>query len=379
VRVLFADTWASYPLALAGGHRVNHCILRFLAAHPGVECRALIPKLAQGTPTPAYYPNLADFAALGLRSFRLDDLGGERWWFDCGYPVCAVADVAGEFARACLEFQPDVIFLQNPRPPCAIADAVIARGLPAVCYLHDLRFDPERLAALVAAGCELFCCSEFLSRRVHAASGCAAGVLYPVVPEEDYRVAPDPSPANPADLAITLINPVPEKGFELFLELLPRFPEERFLVVECWPLGAAGIAQVERRLAPFPNVELLKRTSEMRDVYRRTRLLLVPSRVEEAAGRVVVEAQVSGIPVVASARGGLPEMLGEGGRAVAAWDDAEAWEQEIRSILGELDLYVERAQANAGRPEFSPGHVTARFLSAAERAIANLTARRAAR
>jgi len=363
VRVLFADTWASYPLALAGGHRVNHCVLRALAAQPGVLCQALIPKLAQGTPGPEYYPNLADFAALGLRSFRLD---GDRWWFDCGYPVCAVDDVLAEFPRACEEFQPDVVFLQNPRPPCSVADLVLDRGLPAVCYLHDVRFDPDRLRAAVAAGTELLCCSDFLRREIRADSGCEASVLYPVVPAADYRVEPDPLGS------ITLISPIPEKGLDIFLSLLPRFPEERFLAVEGWPLGAEGLAEVERQLAPFPNVSLMRRTSEMKDVYRRTRLLLAPSQLLEAAGRVVVEAQVSGIPAVVSARGGLEEMLGPGGRAVAAWADPDAWEQEVRAVLAALPHYRERALANARRPEFSPEHVRASFLAAAERSIATL-------
>jgi glycosyltransferase involved in cell wall biosynthesis len=364
VKVLFADTWACYPLALAGGHRVNHCVLRSLAAQPGVECRALTPKLARGTPGPEYYPNLADFAALGIRSFRLD---GDRWWFDCGYPVCAVDDVAAELARTCAEFRPDLVFFQNPRPPWSVADHVIAEGLPGVCYLHDNRFDPDRLRAAVAAGVELVCCSDFLRRLVRRESGCMAEVLYPAVPAADYLVDPDPAGC------ITLINPVPEKGFDLFLELVPRFPGQRFLVVECWPLGAEGLAEVERRLAPFPNLELMRRTGEMRDVYRRTRLLLVPSQLDEAAGRVVVEAQVSGIPVVASERGGLPEMLGQGGRLVAGWADPDAWEREVRSVLADFAVYAERARANARRPELSPEHVAARFLAVAQRSIAALS------
>src|SRR3546814_9881685 len=43
---------------------------------------------------------------------------------------------------------------------------------------------------------------------------------------------------------------------------------------------------------------------DMREVYRRTHTLLVPSQWEEAWGRVATEAQFSGIPVLASDRGG---------------------------------------------------------------------------
>ncbi len=44
-----------------------------------------------------------------------------------------------------------------------------------------------------------------------------------------------------------------------------------------------------------------------------TRILLVPSVTQEASARVVAEALVNGIPVIASERGGLPENCGRGG------------------------------------------------------------------
>src|SRR5204862_7081227 len=69
------------------------------------------------------------------------------------------------------------------------------------------------------------------------------------------------------------------------------------------------------------------------------RVLLVPSVTAEGWGRVVREAQASGIPVVATGVGGLPEAVGSGGivvppaagfegllRALAMlWDDREAY------------------------------------------------------
>src|SRR5262249_21620774 len=59
---------------------------------------------------------------------------------------------------------------------------------------------------------------------------------------------------------------------------------------------------------------LRERTDDMRTVYCDTRILLVPSQWEdETWGRVVSEAQLSGIPVITSDRGGLPESVGPGG------------------------------------------------------------------
>ena len=98
----------------------------------------------------------------------------------------------------------------------------------------------------------------------------------------------------------------------------------------------------------------------MRPVYARARLLLVPSQWEEAWGRVVSEAQASGIPAIASDIGGLPESVGPGGILVspdaplerwlaalsALWDDAAAWERYADAAAAHfaaLDLSPERA------------------------------------
>jgi glycosyltransferase involved in cell wall biosynthesis len=48
-------------------------------------------------------------------------------------------------------------------------------------------------------------------------------------------------------------------------------------------------------------------------IYRNSRLLLVPSVAPEASARVVAEALINGIPVLASERGGLPENCAGGG------------------------------------------------------------------
>ena len=61
------------------------------------------------------------------------------------------------------------------------------------------------------------------------------------------------------------------------------------------------------------NVILIENTNNMKNIYSRARLLLMPSFGFESAGRVVAEAQLNGIPVIGSSSGGIPEMIGKGG------------------------------------------------------------------
>jgi glycosyltransferase involved in cell wall biosynthesis len=83
--------------------------------------------------------------------------------------------------------------------------------------------------------------------------------------------------------------------------------------------------QLIEKLTALANVTLLPPRNDMRGVYGKCKILLVPSIWEEGYGRVVTEAQISGIPVIASRRGGLPESVGSGGilldpdRPIADW------------------------------------------------------------
>jgi glycosyltransferase involved in cell wall biosynthesis len=79
-------------------------------------------------------------------------------------------------------------------------------------------------------------------------------------------------------------------------------PDVQFLAVE----GRMSFARL-RELGL--DLEALPNQKDICTVYRRTAVLLVPSFWEEASGRVIAEASMSGIPVLAANRGGIPEQL----------------------------------------------------------------------
>ena len=155
--------------------------------------------------------------------------------------------------------------------------------------------------------------------------------------------------ANPTFL--TFINPTPHKGVRFFLrivkESVARGLDLPFLAVES--RGTAGLlakaAEMECLDArSLKNVYVAKNTSDPRQIYSVTRILLMPS-LNEAAGRSVVEAQLNRIPVLASDRGGLPETVGTGGFILPVNDDGDE-PTALRNVEMWLDL-IGRLQSDA--------------------------------
>jgi glycosyltransferase involved in cell wall biosynthesis len=180
-------------------------------------------------------------------------------------------------------------------------------------------------------------------------------IVRPPCAVADYAVQRDPT----ADW-ITLVNPNPEKGADLFFALAERMPDRRFVTVG----GAYG----HQRRAPkhLANVLQLPPTPRIaEDVYRHTRVLLVPSKYE-SWGRVAVEAMCSGIPVIAHPTPGLRESLGDAG-LFADRDRPDEW-VDLLTALDDPAVYRARS-ATAVERALLLSTVTERDLAEWERLV----------
>jgi glycosyltransferase involved in cell wall biosynthesis len=80
---------------------------------------------------------------------------------------------------------------------------------------------------------------------------------------------------------------------------------------------------------------------------------------------VASEAQVSGIPVLASTRGGLPESVGPGGILVDPTASLDCWERALARMWdddAEYERLAELARQHSRRPEFQPAAIIAQLL-----------------
>lgn len=359
MKVMQASRRPPYPFFLGGAARCAHRLLLSLAQDHRVTCAAV--GSTDYDAMPWFLPAKADLPALGVRSVAGAIAPGTRpdagTVLDCGYPAEVLADFTRSLAGRLRESRPDVVWaqLEGARE---ILSAAAQERITGLLYVHDAEHDPRELRATADLGCHVVCSSGFLARKVEAIIGRPAHVVYPA---SDWYFGTAGDPAG----FITMVNPFGVKGIDTLLEIARRMPLQRFLLQESWKLNGDALASLQQRLRGLPNVTFQHRVADMRDVYRATRLLLVPSVWEEGFGMVAVEAQSCGIPVIASARGGLGESVGQGGLLIHDHRNVDAWVSAIGRVLDDPAVYRHwsaRARVHARSKAFDPRHVAARFL-----------------
>jgi glycosyltransferase involved in cell wall biosynthesis len=273
------------------------------------------------------------------------------------FPGRTPALVADEIRAA----RPDVVMAWNT--DCArIAHTAVDLGVPVIVWVPDVDFR-RYLGRLPRRRVRLAASSAFVAGRIRAVSGMEARVLRPVIRLDEYRAA-----ARRPD-AVTLINPRRAKGVGVALRTAARLRHRRFTLAGPSHITPHEQLALAARLVAHPNVTWHRPLAHARDAYARAAVLLVPSQVEDASPRVILEAQVNDIPVVASRTGGIPETMGEGGVLVDPRAPAEAWAAAVESILGDAARAADLAakgRANLARRELGAAAIADEFLALAE-------------
>jgi glycosyltransferase involved in cell wall biosynthesis len=176
----------------------------------------------------------------------------------------------------------------------------------------------------------------FRSKVVFPQSIVRTGTVRPLMHEDKIRMDEPPN----GD-AITLVNANVNKGVTQFIELAKRMPNRKFLAVRPY--------YGELWIPPAPsNVEWIPFDDDIRNVLKRTHILLLPSKYE-SFGRIAVEAMYNGIPVIyskpdkdnvdpAGTTEGVEEWIVPAGIACSR-DAADEWVAEIER-LDDPDVYA---------------------------------------
>jgi glycosyltransferase involved in cell wall biosynthesis len=154
---------------------------------------------------------------------------------------------------------------------------------------------------------------------------------------------------------VTFVNPQVTKGLYVFAriaEVLARQrPEIPVLVVE-GRNGPGWASETGIDLASLGNLTIRPNTTDPRTFYADTKLILLPSLLNESFGLVAAEAMMNGIPVLASNRGALAETVGCAGflfdipvrytpktREMPSAEEVEPWVETIIRLWDDAAAY----------------------------------------
>jgi glycosyltransferase involved in cell wall biosynthesis len=142
-------------------------------------------------------------------------------------------------------------------------------------------------------------------------------------------------------VALFLGRIVSGKGVEVLIRAWKQVglaPDEGQLLI-VGPAYPADYLQHLREMSPNETCRFLPQQPDVLPVLHAADVVVVPSVYDEAFGRVVIEAMATGLPVIASDSGGIPEILsGDFSEYVFERGNAEELADRLRSVLNWREL-----------------------------------------
>lgn len=298
---------------------------------------------------------------LSVRHGLLRRISGHAFPVDrlSGIPIYRGYGLSDGFAELNARFRPDAVIVSGGTDGTLDLAADLAKhGISIFHYFHDVTSVRRTRTLPSVVNLRYLANSCYTARTLAEAFGIRSTVIYPLVEPELYRT-------SSTRAHVTMINPRLIKGGDIALRLAEACPDIPFTFVEAWTADEY-VEQLRNRTAALGNVRWMRTTHDMKAVYATTRILLVPSRWEETWGRVVTEAHVSGIPVLASTMAALPESVGTGGVLVEPDAPADRWHTALRGMWDDPILYdtlSRRAAECALRAEIQPSAIAEKLVA----------------
>jgi glycosyltransferase involved in cell wall biosynthesis len=209
----------------------------------------------------------------------------------------------------------------------------------AVLYAHNLllrTYSAKEADRVLGRAAAIVCVSGALAEQTAQHLPAALRDRLRVVPNgvDTTRFSPRADPARADRLRVVFVGRmIRDKGADVLLDAVARLARDD---IELTMVGSQNFdagatpSPYERDLAARAaelggRVRLLPFTprAEVAEVYRQADVVVVPSRWAEPFALTVMEGMASGVPVVASAIGGIPEVMGDAGVLVRPDDPAD--------------------------------------------------------
>jgi glycosyltransferase involved in cell wall biosynthesis len=242
--------------------------------------------------------------------------------------------------------------LRNIRPDAVLAhvshndlmiEKLILANLPTLFYVHTYDISPVFQEITRMRRWAFAAESNFVASKISDALGCAPEIIQPIMEREKYSVPCSGS-------AILCVNPNYLKGGDIIVEVVRAMPHRQFLLIGAWQnYRRAEDAKLETQFSTLSNVRRVTHVEDMRAAFAQARCLFMPVRVEEAYGRSAAEAQIAGVPVVASDRGALPEVVGRAGLIQPLDSSIQEW---VNALESWQKAALSQSAATERQPEF---------------------------
>lgn len=164
--------------------------------------------------------------------------------------------------------------------------------------------------------------SHFIAKELKGIGAKEVKIILPNVDGEKLRTDYE-SAVEPEHSGIVSIGDNRIKGADIVRKIAARIPSKKFLIFD----------RKYDRIIRKENIIYMPWRKNIAEVYKMAELVLIPSRWHEAYPRVIVEAQTLGIPVIASSKGGIPEVIQDKRSLVEDFENIASWCEKIEIML----------------------------------------------
>jgi len=258
------------------------------------------------------------------------------------------------------EFKPDIILTQLMWSDVALKLAK-KNSIPSIMRVCKVPIKISLAKDSEYAPTAIISTSRFVKNYVLRNWQRKSIIINPLIEIENYII--DNKNFSPLkNELIFMFNPLERKGGLVFREIAKKLPSLKFGTVLGWSslkensnsktfskeyikrITESEGSVFDGSLPEYvnfndcPNINIFPPEDDPKNLYKKIKIMLVPSQWEEAFGRVTIEAMTNGIPVIASNIAGLRDSVGKGGILMEK-NNINKWVDEIKKLFSDKKYF----------------------------------------
>jgi glycosyltransferase involved in cell wall biosynthesis len=302
-----------------------------------------------------------------------DGIGGIVTDRSFGFRLFRASAPRRSIVPLCITLRPHIVVLVNTMEE-GLVEACRSVDIPLAVWFHEVDASlwgddlADRHTQYIAS-------SSFVATRLLHLAGIKAEIIPPYIEQANYR-------KSRRGKRVLFVNPTRDKGVEIAFEVAARRPLQAFTLVESGQLSNQWRNHCFERAMKCGNIEWFAASNDINAILDQTCLLLLPRFSEEGFCRLVTEAQLGGIPALASNRGHLAANVGAGGAVLDVDAGIDEWLNSLDRFFDDDSYHVAVSQAamqHALRSELDTETVLHRFLKVLDVQITKYKKRRFSR